>query len=143
MAILRYKHLFGADLELWERFLEEYGDYFDKFEYDIRLGEGVPIDPKWPPKIAYAAKMLTRKRVDAVGYKDEEIWLFEIKPDASLSAIGQLLSYEALWVKERGRPKTLYKAVVTDRLGRDEEYLFDHFEIKVYVLPIPRMVPRG
>jgi hypothetical protein len=140
---IRYKHLFGSDLLLWEKFLERHGEHFDRFEYDIRLGQGVPIKEEWPKEIAYAASMLTRKRVDVVGYRDEEVWIFEIKPDASLSALGQLLAYEALWIKERGRPPILYKAVVTDRLGLDEEFLFDHFGIKTYVIPIPELVPRG
>lgn len=134
MSPIKYAHMFGKDLELWERFMDRHGEYYERFEYDVHLGRGVPIDPTWAPEIRRAARILTQKRVDAVGYRKREVWLFEIKPDAGLSAIGQLLSYKALWIRDRGEPPKLYLAVVTDRLNPDEEYLFKEYDIRTYVV---------
>jgi len=130
----RFTHMLPGDRVLWQRFLIRHGEYYDRFEYDVHLGEGVPISAAWPEWVQRAAKALTRKRVDVVGYRADEVWIFEVKPDAGLSAVGQLLGYKALWTKERGEPGRLYLAVVTDRLNPDEEFLFEHYGIRTYVV---------
>ncbi len=129
-----FPHMLPGDVELWKRFLFDYGKYFEKFDYDVRVGEGIPVDPAWPENIKVAAKLLTQKRIDAIGYHREEVWIFEVKPDAGLSALGQLLGYRDLYVKQFGEPKKLYLAIVTDRINPDEEYLFKKNGIRIYVV---------
>jgi len=133
MAV-KYPHMFGYEAELWEIFLDRYGKYFERFEYDVHLGQGVPLEKIYPPEIVHAAKVLTQKRVDVVGYREEEVWIIEVKPDAGLSALGQLLGYRALWIRDRGEPAKLELAVVTDILNPDEEYLFEHYGIRTYIV---------
>jgi len=126
--------MFGYQTELCELFLAKYGEYFERFEYDVHLGEGVPLKHIYPPEIVRAAKILTQKRVDVVGYRGEEVWIIEVKPDAGLSALGQLLGYRALWIRDRGEPAKLELAVVTDILNPDEEYLFEYYDIRTYIV---------
>jgi len=98
------------------------------------VGEGIPIDPAWPKNIQVAAGALTKKRIDAIGHHDNEVWIFEIKPDAGLSALGQLIAYRDLYNKTFGEPPVLFLAVITDILNPDEEYLFDLHHIRKYVV---------
>lgn len=132
--MIKYKHMFGIDLELWERFLRRHGKYYSRFDYDVRVGRGIVLPAGYPPNIAGMAKALTQKRIDAVGYHNEEVWLIEIKPDAGLSALGQLLAYKLLYTRDVGVPKRLYLAVVTDILNPDERYLFDKNEVRYYIV---------
>lgn len=130
----RFVHMLSGDVSLWQRFLTQHGEYFDRFEYDVHVGQGVALDPAWPEEIIRVALALTRKRIDAVGYREDEVWLFEVKPDAGLSALGQILAYKALWERGRGTPARMYLAIVTDRLNPDETYLFDNFNVRVFIV---------
>jgi len=132
-----YRHLVPAERVLWERWLALYADLYDRYVYDLHLGEGRPCLPEWDSKTCELHKLLSKKRCDVVGYKPGEICIFEIKPDAGLSAIGQLLSYRALYEKEYAPVEPIALAVITDRIWPDEEWLFNHFGIKYYVLPPP------
>ena len=128
----RLLHLMPVEIELWKKFLPRVLDQFEQFLYDVHLGEGVELDPSWPPEIARAATTLTQKRVDAIGLRPGEVWLFEVKPDAGLSALGQLLGYRSLWIRQRGPTPIPRLAIVTDRVNRDERYLFESNGIVIY-----------
>jgi hypothetical protein len=104
-----------VDRPLWDRFLDRYGGEFVGFEYDVRVGRPSRAAAGMDPQTQAVWETLTRLRIDAVGYTDREIWLFEVKPYAGLSALGQLVGYKVAFEEERrpGRPVRL--GVVTDR----------------------------
>ena len=130
----RLKHLLPAEVRLWTKFIGIHGAYFDRFEFDVHVGEGMEVDPAWPANIVAAVYALTAKRIDVVGYRGEEVWLFEIKPDAGITAANQVNAYEALYVRQFGKPVTLYKAIVTERINRDERWLCKESGIRIYVV---------
>lgn len=131
---LKYPHMFPQDVRLWERFLAIYGSEFERFEYDIKVGRGVEPPPDLDEPYRSAAIILSKKRIDAVGYKDNEIWIFEVKPDIGLAALGQLLAYKELWIRDRGQADRLHLAAVTDNITEDEEYVYKKFGIKIYLV---------
>jgi len=128
----RYKHMLPNDKRIWDRFLEQYGDYFDYFDYDVRVGEGVGDIVGVDELTKEIALALTRKRIDAVGFRGEEVWVFEIKPRAGLSALGQVTAYEELWNKDFRPRRVSYKAIVTDRTDNDIRYLCQTQGIRLY-----------
>ena len=128
----RYKHMLPRDREIWDRFLEQHGNYFDRFDYDIRVGEGIGNIVGVSELTRKIAVSLTQKRIDATGYKDTEIWVIEIKPKAGLSAIGQVTAYEILYNKQFGAGKVYAKAIVTDRTDADVRTLCKELNIRLY-----------
>jgi len=128
----RYKHMLPRDKRIWDRFLEQHGSYFERFDYDIHVGEGVGT--LWGVSVMTQriATSLTQKRIDAVGYRSGEVWLFEIKPKAGLSAIGQVSAYEILYNKDFGAGAVTYKAIVTDRTDNDIRHLCKELNIRLY-----------
>ena len=72
----RYKHMLPRDKEIWDRFLEQHGDYFDRFDYDIRVGKGIGDIVGVSDLTRKIAVSLTQKRIDATGYKSQEIWVW-------------------------------------------------------------------
>jgi len=128
----RYKHMLPRDKRIWDRFLEQHGSYFERFDYDIHVGEGVGILAGVSEMTQKIATTLTQKRIDAVGYRGSEIWVFEIKPKAGLSAIGQVSAYEILYNKDFGAGKVTYKAIATDRTDNDIRTLCKELGIRLY-----------
>lgn len=122
------------EIPLWERFLERYGRDYDRFEYDVHVGVGVPLDPTWEPTIANMARILTQKRIDAVGYKGDQITIFEVKPDIGLSGLGQLIAYRELYLRDTGYTGVLLLAAVTDNILPDETYVYEKQGIHIYVV---------
>lgn len=130
----KYTHMLPAEEQIWDRFLVLHGDYFERFEYDKHVGEPIAPPPHVIEPYRSAALVLSLLRIDAVGYRGPEVWIFEVKPTAGLSAIGQLISYRDWWLKQVGRPEKLYLAVVTDALSPNVEMVLKEEGIRWYVV---------
>jgi len=135
--LAKYPHMLPNEVPIWERFLREHGKEFTSFDYDVHLGEGIEPPPDVPPEIARAAKILTQKRVDVVGYKDDEIWIIEVKPYAGISALGQLVGYISMY-REQFKPKErLIGAVVCEGIDPDIAKLMRRRGYKIFEYPPP------
>jgi|FLYL01.1.fsa_nt_gi hypothetical protein len=110
-----YPHMREADRPLWNRFLDRYGEEFEGFEYDVRVGTPSRAAVGMDPQTQAVWEALTQLRIDAVGHKPSEVWLFEVKPYAGISSVGQLLGYRALYVRDRAPVVPVRMGVVTDR----------------------------
>jgi len=114
-----YPHMFGPETEVLTRFLES-GD-FDVKEvwYDVHVGSMVKgdwADDSIPARVALA---VTRKRIDVVALVDGVYWIIEVKPIAMHFAIGQVLVYENLFVKEYEPELETWPVIVCDRVDED------------------------
>ena len=130
----KYPHMSPMEEEIWDRFLKVHGDYFTRFEYDIHIGESPPPPPGLAEPYLSAMKVLSLLRIDVVGYRKNEVWIFEVKPTAGLSTIGQLIAYKDWWLRQREKPEVLYLAAVTDMLSPNVEYSLKEQGIKYYVV---------
>lgn len=119
---------------LWLAWMRENFQFWGGFLYDVHVGEGIPIDPAWPPNIRAASRSLTQKRIDAIAWRNQVLWIFEVKPDAGLSAVGQLLSYRVLYRKTFGYQDKIQLGIITDQINPDEKYLFDKFNIRIFLV---------
>lgn len=93
----KYPHLMPNDVRIWERFIQTFPKFYNSVDYDIKVGQprkypGLPGD-KYKKDLEY----LSRKRIDVIGYRDNEIHIIELKPNAGFSAIGQVLGYLELY----------------------------------------------
>lgn len=120
--------------KLWERYLTWAPTQFQKLTYDVHLGDSAPMDPTWPPWLVNLVLATSRKRVDVIGETDKEVIIYEVKERAGMSALGQLLCYEALYREEYKPMKPIRKAVITDRLPPNMEILFPRFNVEVILV---------
>jgi len=58
------------------------------------------------------------------------LYIYEIKDRAEMSALGQLLTYEALYREEYEPKKPIKKVVIADRLGPSMARIFRRFNIE-------------
>lgn len=112
--LARYPHMFARDVEVWERFLEKHARGYEGFDYDIKVGKGRPSREFWDPSMKRMNEILTKKRIDVVGYQKDQIHVIEVKPNASNEAIGQALTYANLFRKESKDLRPVVPVIVTD-----------------------------
>ena len=130
----RYPHLLPHERRIWKRFVDNPPFPIDRAEYDVRLGEGMPINPEWPPAIQHMARVLTQKRVDVIVQSGSEWWLIEIKRRAGFSALGQLLGYAILWIDKYPARPSPRLAVVCESLQPDLVGVLAQYSIAVFLV---------
>lgn len=95
-----FPHLGPAESLVWARFLQLHGPEWDRYDYDVHVGQGHDIDPAWPDFIKTMVQKLSPKRIDVVGYKGGSPTIFEVRPKATRSVAGGLLMYRYLFVQQ-------------------------------------------
>ncbi|GAJ14980.1 unnamed protein product, partial [marine sediment metagenome] len=95
-----YPHMLSEDTAVWTEFLES-GDFaLQEVWYDLHVGAVVKGDWEDDSVPARVAAGLTRKRIDVVALVDGRYWVVEVKPYASMYAVGQIVVYEGLFIKD-------------------------------------------
>lgn len=136
----RPPHMLFPDIPVWYRWLAKYGQFIDNLYYDCLVGgpwltEGQAAD-KFELQYAYN----TSKRIDAIAETDKEVWLIEVSTAPGLRAVGQLMTYWALWLEDIkiSKPEKLVlvcAAVDTDLLACAAKY-----GILTYVMPVTHKI---
>uniref|UniRef100_A0A6H1ZWX8 Uncharacterized protein n=1 Tax=viral metagenome TaxID=1070528 RepID=A0A6H1ZWX8_9ZZZZ len=127
-------HLRPSERSLFRRFLalDPIGEAL--YDFDVRLGEGMPLDPTWPDWLSRMASALTQRRADVVAHTTTEDFILEIKDRAGTTAIGQLLCYRALYLRDFKPTNPVRLGVITPRLGFDLEPVFSEFDIRAFLV---------
>jgi len=154
----RYPHMGPQEAIIWHKFLAMNILDFIKIEYDVRVGTGYL--PKWlemeyedkvrlyekglitrkelevTEAIIKSVTSLTKLRIDAVGETKDAIWIFEVKPRAGRSALGQLESYYYWYVRQYRPRKPVRLACVCYEVDPNLEPIFRSKGI--YIFKVPR-----
>jgi hypothetical protein len=132
-ALYKYPRMSSEDVKIWQPFLSDQGAKYDRFDYDLKVGTGVLPDLPVPEIFLQDFQELTKKRIDAVGYNKNGATLFEVKPRAGTSALGQLLTYKILFTQSYP-DVPIYQLVLVCGLATDEEIqLYKQYGIIVEV----------
>lgn len=130
----RYPHMFPNDIGIWERFIDKHGSEFLGFLYDVKVGSGTePVSDLQEPYSSMQAT-LSKYRVDVIGIKAGRFEVIEVKPSAGTSAIGQVISYLKLFVKDYQPNAKVIGAIVTDFERPDMRELCMEHGLKYYIL---------
>ena len=130
----KYPHLSVEDTKIWNRFVEKYPNYYDAVSYDVRVGEGGKVEEQEIEAMKKDWKDLTRKRVDVIGYRNNDVDIIEIKPNASSWAIGQVMMYDKLFRLNKNVKGNVNKVIITDREINDTRKVCDALNIKLIVV---------
>lgn len=76
-------------------------------------------------------RTLSTHRVDVVIERADEVVIVEVKGIAGMGAVGQLLGYEALWLRERGLDRAVRLLLVCERMEADMSSVFEDYGIEV------------
>lgn len=126
--------MLATDIPVWYRFLDKWGGLFQKLYYDSFLGGPLltPEEEKDPMKRMWRAN--TSKRTDAIAETEKEVWLIEVANYPGMRAIGQLLTYQALWLEDPQISKIERLLLVCERLDTDIGAAAGKFGFQVYIV---------
>ena len=131
------QQMLPADVPLWHRFLDRYASNFERFFYNVRVGgpdmTNVVADEAMK-KMWYAS---TAKRIDAIGEKENELWIIEVASSPYLRAIGQMLTYRFLWNLDPKINKPVKDVLLCYYLDSDLEKVLKHHKVEVLTIPTP------
>lgn len=131
----RYPQMAKRDADIWERFLSSHGGEFESVAYNVALGGVIPQDEGITEEDRLGWRYVTAKKIDAIAIRPGECWIIEVKPNASLSAIGQVLGYVLLAEQDRFTPLPFFPVIVTDNVDRDVRYVAEQLNISILVFP--------
>ena len=132
--LVRYPHMFPLDIAIWERFLDNHGSDFDGFDYDTKVGSGTEPPSGVGDNYARMQQILSKYRIDVIGYKKGSIYIIEVKPNASAGALGQVDTYTELYKRDFNPSETVIGCLVTDRELPDMKYLTESKGMEYYVV---------
>ncbi|MCI0557325.1 MAG: hypothetical protein MN733_02440 [Nitrososphaera sp.] len=120
----KYPHMKPEDIAVWERWIRSNPSYFDTVDYDVLTGLGATPDPTQPENIQRDHVILTKKKIDVVGYKGNIVTLVEVGPIANARKLGQILLYQELYTADHPQTAMIIPAVCCGALEREIEPLF-------------------
>jgi len=129
----KYPHLLPPDVPVWEWFLYQHGHLYRRFEYDVRVGPGQNPGPEIEPRLRQSAFDLSRRRIDAVGYRPGEIHVIEITKRAGLKAIGQVTAYPILYRLTFDAPAVVKSVLVCEELLVGAVEVLAELPVEVFV----------
>ena len=113
--LAKYPHFFPLDIPIWERFIDSFGAGFSGFNYDVKVGSGTKPVKGLGAKYRRMQRILSKYRIDAVGFRGDAVVIIEVKPDAGTIAIGQIELYTELYERDFKPGRRVVGAIVTDR----------------------------
>jgi hypothetical protein len=129
------QQMLPADVPLWLRFLDLFGNRFDWFYYNVRVGgpdiSKIDADPAMA-RMWYAS---TAKRIDAIGERRDELLIIEVASSPYLRAVGQCLSYKFLWDEDPKINKPVHVALICPYLDADLERILLHHGVFIIKMP--------
>lgn len=115
----RYPHMAKLDAAIWERFLDQYGRNFLRMAYDVALGGYLPGEDEGDLDQRKGWQYSTALKVDAVGQREGEVWIIEVKPGGGTAGIGAALCYTLLAERDGFTSFPCLPVLVTDRTNPD------------------------
>lgn len=129
-----YPHMNFRDVDIWERFIDRYAGMYESCQYDFHVGDGPPFNTLMDDDTDTNQDKLYRLRIDVLGHTPERVDVIEVKPNAGVSAIGQLESYKNLYVRDFEPKKKVGMVLVTDSMKPNMEFLCREKGIKLFIV---------
>lgn len=127
-----YPHMLAEDNAVWMKFLQTDAHRLKEVWYDVRVGQAVLLPVGASDLERRIAAGLTRKRIDVVCSVGGGFWVVEIKPYASMLAVGQIITYTRLFSLQYTVSGEIIPVIVCD--SYDEDLVDEFDELGVLVL---------
>jgi len=129
VPLASYPHMLDADAALWDRYLKTNPFPHAKVMYDVRVGTPAAAPDHYPDNYRRMVLELSTLRIDAVVLIPTETLIIEVKPRASLTAIGQAHGYAQLLHRDMPNLPNPVPVILTDTAAPDTQWLCDRLQI--------------
>jgi hypothetical protein len=136
-----YPNMARRDAVIWERVLKAKALQWKAVAYNLAFGGVIVDDPNATEDEILGFQYSTAAKVDVVIDTGDEWWLCEVKPNASYSAVGQILSYYLLQEREAWTTQIVVPTLITDSVVPDVAYVCQALNIPVILAPDPTLQP--
>lgn len=125
------------DFRIWRAWYPKFQPHPEAIYFDVGVGAGRPAPETATPDQRKYWLRVTQKRIDALLIYPDHLRLIEMRHDASINALGRLLTYKALLESDNpfGLPIKVY--LVTDNHDRDLAALCARHRIHYTVIDLP------
>lgn len=127
-------HMLAPDIPVWYRFLHEYENQFLSLYYDSLLGGPKLTAYEEKDRLAYMWRAITSKRSDAIAELKDELWIIEVAEHPEMRAVGQLITYEALFLEDPKIDKPIKKILVATSIDADIATALKAVNITLYIV---------
>jgi len=114
-----YPHMAKLDAAVWTRFLDARAPEFLGFAYDVALGglrvEGLNLSDAE----VLGGQYNTALKIDVVGLTASQAWIIEVRPRATVSALGSALTYALVAERDEVFDLELVPVIVCESIQPD------------------------
>jgi hypothetical protein len=122
------------DSIVWGHFLAQGGCRGAVLHYQVRLGNGCFDASILDPVAREIWRAQCSKRADAVAQFEKCFAVIEVKPVASMTALGQALSYQYLFAEEEKPTLPVEAWVVCGQTDADLVRIYEHYRVRLFVV---------
>lgn len=123
------------DLPVWARWLKLYGGLLQTIYYDCFLGGPFLTPDQKKDRMWQMWAANTAKRADAIAETEDEVWIIEVSDYPGMRAVGQMFTYQALWLEDPQIDKLERLVLVCSRLDADIAAAAGKMGIQCYIVP--------
>jgi hypothetical protein len=127
-----YPHFSKRDAAVWSRWLAEYATRWGAFAYDVAVGGMTLPDVGASDAERRGWQYMTALKIDACGWTEEAIWIFEVRPEARVSALGSALGYALVCERDKVFDRKLIPAVVCESMQADVEWCCEQLGVRIF-----------
>lgn len=114
-----YPHMMADDTEVWTKFLQTTRVKIVEVWYDVHVGQSNVSNMDVDALTQRISRGVTRKRIDVVAKVGAGYWVIEVKPVASMFALGQIITYYRRFVAEYDVKGEVWPVIVCDSYDLD------------------------
>lgn len=133
VVMSHYPHFGDADTDVWSRYLADPIVPIKEVWYDVHVGNPINLPDMFDEIDRRIAAGLTRKRIDVVAKIGGGYWVIEVKPIADQMALGQIINYNRLFIREFNVPGEVFPVIVADEVDMNVIGSFEDLGILIIV----------
>ena len=134
MIMRHYPHMLAEDDAVWSKYLASPISVIHRVWYDVHCGQPMALPEgagELDRRIAFG---VSRKRIDAICSVGGGYWVVEVKPRATMQAVGQVLAYTDLFKTEYSPAGQVWPVVVASSVDEDILPLADSLGVGLVVV---------
>jgi hypothetical protein len=110
------------DLEVWLAYLKTKPQNFLAFSYDVAIGGARLTIPDATEADLLGWQYSTALKIDAVGWMGNQVWVFEVRPEATVGTYGAAVCYALVAKREQLTDLPIVPAILCHVIQPDVEW---------------------